>query len=205
MLNSIYELLPNILNPPWCDVSSMDLKRKGRVHILIAQIEICKVKSRSPIQNQNRSNQNQNRSLNLGSSKYNQLTAMSLRSFLPKSSLAYEIWKESSLAYETWEESGQASSWEEEGKAEGDGWLKAVRGEVEMRKQRETDQTDGTARRGRREYVRGLSWEGIQYNLDTCLETPKGTREGDTQASALQCQWKQKKKCRRVDDIHFTC
>ena len=184
MLNSIYELLPNILNSPWCDVSSMDLKRKGRVHILIAQIEICKVKSRSPIQNQNRSNQNQNRSLNLGSSKYNQLTAMSLRSFLPKSSLAYEIWKESSLAYEIWEESGQASSWEEEGKAEGDGWLKAVRGEVEMRKQRETDQTDGTARRGRREYVRGLSWEGIQYNLDTCLETPKGTREGDTQASA---------------------
>ena len=51
-----------------------------------------------------------------------------------------------------------------------------MRGEVEMRKQRETDQTDGTARRGRREYVRGAVLRGDPIQLGHV----SGDTEGDT-------------------------
>jgi len=51
-----------------------------------------------------------------------------------------------------------------------------VRGDVEMRKQRETDQTDGTARRGRREYVRGAVLRGDPIQLGHV----SGDTEGDT-------------------------
>ena len=45
-----------------------------------------------------------------------------------------------------------------------------------MRKQRETDQTDGTARRGRREYVRGAVLRGDPIQLGHV----SGDTEGDT-------------------------
>ena len=56
-----------------------------------------------------------------------------------------------------------------------------MRGEGEIRKRRETDQTDGTARRGRREYVRGavLGWDP--------METPKRTREETHKLQPARC------------------
>ena len=63
-----------------------------------------------------------------------------------------------------------------------------MRGEVEMRKQRETDQTDGTARRGRREYVRGAVLRGDPIQLGHV----SGDTEGDTRGrhtSFSQYEW----------------
>ena len=54
--------ISQLVVPPWCDVSSMDLKMKGRI-LLTAQIEIRKLESRSPIQNRDPSNPNQNAQL----------------------------------------------------------------------------------------------------------------------------------------------
>ena len=52
--------ISQLVVPPWCDVSSMDLKRKGRIDLLTAQIEIRILESRSPIQNRDPSNPNPN-------------------------------------------------------------------------------------------------------------------------------------------------
>ena len=72
MQNDISQLVV----PPWCDVSSMDLKRKGRMDLTNQKSENWNRDPQSKIEIQ--AIQIKMRSYNLGSSKSNQLTAMKL-------------------------------------------------------------------------------------------------------------------------------